>query len=275
MSFLSKKFYSTYWESYPTDFHLKDYLWYYLLKWYLFAAVKKYIDTHHVKELSICDIGGGYGYDNLLLKKLLAFYYPEVTIQVDLIDPNINFYADTTHQKQSFINYHETSFLTMDIAPLKKKYDLIICSEVVEHLWGAEQEVCFSRFNEVLKLGGIVYLTTPNGSSVLKNAFGLRHWKAKNDTYFLCEFNHRYAHIGIPTIFQTLGLFIRKSFKVDHIYPTTLFSGTNLSRFSLIANIPFLWLWRINLFFSCGNVTIAVKDKELDLTQWYNKETFS
>ena len=62
-------------------------------------------------------------------------YFPDVLVTIDLFDPDIDFYRDTVHHKQEGITYYNTSFLTIDLAQFREKYDIIICSEVIEHLW--------------------------------------------------------------------------------------------------------------------------------------------
>ncbi len=64
----------------------------------------------------------------------MAIYFPHVTIEVDLFDPDIDFYRDTIHNKQPDITYFIESFLSIDTEVFNQKYDIIICSEVYEHL---------------------------------------------------------------------------------------------------------------------------------------------
>lgn len=170
----------------------------------------QYIEDSGKKSFSICDVGAGYGYDDTLFKTIIRHYYPDVTLQIDIFDPEINFYKDTTHTKQADITYYEQSFLSIDVQKYHDYYDIIICSEVVEHLWTSEQEVFFSNFNHILKVGGMVLLTTPNGSSLFKTIAGLLQRKHKQTELFAAEFNHRYAHIGVAPLFQLMGLFLRK-----------------------------------------------------------------
>lgn len=81
----------------------------------------------------------------------------DVTIDVDVIDPTSDFYNTVHHlndsdiNRQKTINYIEDSFVHMDLNNYHEKYDIIICCEVIEHLWTSEQEVFFANFNRILK----------------------------------------------------------------------------------------------------------------------------
>lgn len=74
-----------------------------------------------------------------------------------MIDPTIDFYNKVHHLnnsdivQQQHITYIEESLLTMDISDHREKYDIIICSEVIEHLLSNEQEVFFAQFNRILQ----------------------------------------------------------------------------------------------------------------------------
>lgn len=263
-------FNANYKTAYPVSFHLKDQLWYYEIKYSMILEVLNYIERTKKETLTLCDVWGWYWYDDTFIKNVVHHYFPHVTITVDLFDPDINFYHGTTHNKQPDIEYHEESFLTIDMLLYKDKYDIIVCSEVIEHLWWAEQEICFVNFNRILKKWGILLLTTPNWSSILKVWFWLLQWKKNNYDTFMSEFNHRYAHIGIPTLFQILGLFVRKWFTVQSIVPSTFVSSTLVSPLSIWMNILFKILIWLNLFLSTDNLYIVTKNEEIDETKWYN-----
>ncbi len=83
--------------------------------------------------------------------------YPEKKLHITVIDPTIDFYNkvhklnDSDILKQQHITYIEESLLTMDISTHREKYDIVICSEVIEHLLSNEQELFFAQFNRILK----------------------------------------------------------------------------------------------------------------------------
>ena len=272
-------FHSAYQAIYPNDLHLKHELRYYLSKVRVVNNVLKYIKESGKKRIKVCDIDWGYGYDDLLIRKLAHESMPDVKIDIDVLDPTVDFYNTIHHLddsdigKQSEINYILESFLTFDTKANHEKYDIILCCEVIEHLRTSEQEVFFSNFNRILKPGGLVALTVPNGSNTFKQLFGLYTRSRKQNHIFEAEFNYRYSHIGVPTIFQVLGLFQRKWFQVQDVYGTTFLSSTKTNRLQIILHKIFDLFCYINLFFSTDAVYIAKKEHKLDDKMWHNDST--
>lgn len=236
----------------------------------MILEVLNYIKHTGKTTLHMCDVGWGYGYDDTFIRNVVRHYYPNVSIEVDLFDPDIDFYRDTIHKKQDNINYYSESFLTINMDQYQNKYDLIVCSEVIEHLWWAEQEICFTNFNKILKRWGLILLTTPNGSSIIKTLYGLIKRKRWDYDTFLSEHNHRYAHIGIPTLFQVIGLFVRKGFKVDKIIPSAPTSWIPVTSFHIMVNKLFKILLWVNLFFSTDNLYVVRKSEDINTNLWYN-----
>ena len=269
-------FYRYYHEIYPNDLHLKNELWYYVSKYRIITNILQHIKHSNKKHFKVCDIGGWYGYDDMLLRKLASIYYPDATIDVDVLDPTTDFYNTVHHLegsdigKQSKINYIEESFLTFDTQANAEKYDIILCCEVIEHLRTSEQEVFFANFNRILKKGGIIGVTCPNGSAMFKGLYGVYTWFRKQDHIFEAEFHYRYSHIGVPTVFQVLGLFQRKGFQVRQMYATTPLSSTKVTILGMILNKLFEACKYINLFFSTDAVYIATKRHALDEQKRYN-----
>lgn len=274
----SSDFYNHYQEVYPNDLHLKHELWYFLNKFHGINKVLDYIKTLGKKHIHICDIGGGYGYDDLLIKRLAADQGLDIQIDVDVIDPTSDFYNKVHHLKdsdigkQNKIQYIEDSFVHMDLEEYEGKYDIIICCEVIEHLRTSEQEVFFANFNRILKKWGFIVVSNPNGSSILKGLYGIYTRIKKQNHIFEAEFNYRYSHIGVPTIFQVLGLFQRKWFQVQNIIPTTLLSSTKTSVFNLLTNKLFALFKYLNLFFTTDIVYTAIKTEEINNTKRHNQK---
>ncbi len=276
-----KKFHKKYYEIYPNDLHLKHELWYYMIKYRISFSILKYLEKLQATHVRIADVGGGYGYDGLLIRALAAQTMPSLTIDIDVIDPTVNFYNDvhalqeSDISKQNNIAYIEESLLTFDTSKATEKYDIIICSEVIEHLRTSEQEIFFAQFNRILKPGGLITLTCPNGSSLFKQLIGLLTWKRNQQHLFEAEFHYRYSHIGVPTIFQVLGLFQRKGFQVGRIYPSSPVSATKVSTWSKLWTFFLRLPVRTNLFLSTTNVYVAKKEEQLDLKTRHNTFTLS
>lgn len=155
MSYYS--FYKSYQAIYPNDLHLKYELRYFFNKYHVITKIISYLQKSGKKHVHMCDIGGGYGYDDLLIRKIADDMALDVTIDVDVIDPTSDFYntvhhlSDSDIAKQKAINYREESFVHANLSKDYEKYDIVICCEVIEHLWTSEQEVFFANFNRILK----------------------------------------------------------------------------------------------------------------------------
>lgn len=271
-----KQFFSLYQQIYPQDLHIKHELWYYISKYRVMSAILTHIKQSGKKQFAVADIGGGYGYDDILLNTLIKQQFPDVTLTLDVIDPTVDFY-NTVHKleesdirKQHQITYIEQSLLTIAPDAYTHKYDILLCCEVIEHLWTNEQEVFFSQFNRMCKPDGMIALTVPNGSSTLKQLAGLYTWKRKQNHLFTAEFHYRYSHIGVPTLFQVLWLFQRKWFQVTRIFSTTPLSSTKTTLINRFFQQLFSCLGYFSLFFSTDVVYIAKKTQPLDETVWHN-----
>lgn len=269
-------FHTLYNAIYPNDLHLKHELWYFIIKKRIAQSVIAYIESSDNNDIFLCDIGWWYGYDDMLIAELMKRHCPEKKLHITVIDPTIDFY-NKVHKlnnsdivQQQHITYIEESLLTMDISEHREKYDIIICSEVIEHLLSNEQEVFFAQFNRMLKPQWLIALTCPNGSSLIKQIAWLWTRKQKNYTLFDAEFHYRYSHIGVPTLFQVIWLFVRKWFAVHHIAPSALISAFKNTRLMRIVNSILLCIPFLSLFFSTTNVYIAKKENDLDETKRYN-----
>lgn len=269
-------FHTLYNEIYPNDLHLKHELWYFVIKKHIAQSVLGYIQSSNKEDIFLCDIWWWYGYDDILIAELMKKHCPEKKLHITVIDPTIDFYNKVHHLnnsdivQQQHITYIEESLLTMDISAHREKYDIIICSEVIEHLLSNEQEVFFAQFNRILQPWGLIALTCPNGSSVIKQMAWLWTRKQKKYDLFDAEFHYRWSHIGVPTLFQVLWLFVRKWFTVNKIAPSALISAFKNTWLNRIINNILLCIPYASLFFSTTNVYIATKDQQIDQAKRYN-----
>ena len=275
----TSSFYTHYQEVYPNDLHLKNELWYFLNKFHGINKILDYIKKLGKKHIHICDIGGGYGYDDLLLKRIAEDQGLDIKIDGDVIDPTSDFYNKVHHltgsdiAKQNTIQYIEDSFVHMDLEAYDEKYDIVICCEVIEHLRTSEQEVFFANFNRILKKWWFIVVTNPDRSNIFKGIYGIYTRLKKQNHIFEAEFNYRYSHIGIPTIFQVLGLFQRKWFQVQNMLPTTLLSSSRVSVANVLINKVFKLFKYINLFFTTDIVYTAIKIEEIDDKKRFNQKS--
>lgn len=119
------------------------------------------------KGATVLDAGSSPGFTSLALK-LLGF-------EVLALDINPAPYKDLL-QKQGV--YTIKADLENGSIPLKNQYvDCVVFTEVLEHLHPYRIPYVLSEINRVLKLGGGLYLTTPNVASIgkrVKLLFGLQ-----------------------------------------------------------------------------------------------------
>ena len=111
--------------------------------------VKKILSPLHFE--SVLDVGCGNGE----LLSIMASIYPQAKLNgTDLSD-----FVISKNQKY----YPQVDFKTLDIQKdkLSESYDLVICSEVIEHI--EDQKSTFRNLAEMVKSGGHLLLTCPTG----------------------------------------------------------------------------------------------------------------
>lgn len=113
----------------------------------LFPRIKQYLPNVNFKYL---DVGCGTG----VLVNLLTEEYPESIIYgCDFSEVKIKQCVEFYKRKKYFV--HNI------LDPIEKKYDIISCTEVLEHLEEPEQAL-FNLLNALLEQG-ILIITVPNG----------------------------------------------------------------------------------------------------------------
>ena len=105
-----------------------------------------------LKNKTVLDVGCGYGYGAELLKK---FDYT-----------GVDYYNKAIEKAQK--KYPKSKFLQMEIPPLKffdNTFDNVVCLEVIEHVPEEKGMEMLKEIYRVLKNGGILFLSTPNGDN--------------------------------------------------------------------------------------------------------------
>lgn len=104
-----------------------------------------------------------------MVDRLLKFIKSEHLIKsfsyadIGLENPKMNFIKERTDIKVDQIVVEDFNF---DLLPKKKKYDVIFCFEIIEHL---QNPLFFIReLKSILKDNGVIYLTTPSNPKWLK-----------------------------------------------------------------------------------------------------------
>lgn len=138
-----------------------------------------------IKPSLSLDVGCGIGVEADVLSK-----YSKV-IGIDISDEVL----DIARKRYPNIEFRKEDVCSMSFED--SKFDFIISMSVIEHV--LDTEAMFREFNRVLKMGGIIVLTSPE-ASFLKNAVvSMFYW----DTFFHPE-NPHIRHYSKKTLRQTL-----------------------------------------------------------------------
>lgn len=216
------------------------------------------------RDLTIVDVGGCNGFDLKCIKDLADYNKFKSKIKFVVIDKNIEFYR--IKKRFDFIEYFPIDIASCDVSYLKA--DIVICSEVIEHIWDCDKEVIFTKINEMMNVNGLLLMSTPNGSSIIKNLFALVR---KNTDKLLDDFRDIYHHKGSVTIYQSMSILKRKGFELKNIkFTAVIFDLIGRNIFHRLINflfglIPYSQLISTNL------VYVSFKKEGICYDKWYNQ----
>lgn len=118
------------------------------------AAARYQFAATYVQNKSVIDVGCGLGQGSLVLANAgarlvlgLDYSIAAVDLARGLKRPNLKFRVGTT----------------IELQKLKQKFDSIICLEVLEHIPLDQVSKTIASFAQILKKGGKLVLSTPNG----------------------------------------------------------------------------------------------------------------
>ena len=175
-----------------------------------FLYISKFLSAN--KNIEILEIGPGEG---ILANIFLQAGYKSF----DIIEPN-DILREKLMQKgvRKAFNYSIPMLQEKD-----KSYDLIICTDVFEHLNDRiESQQFIESVNRVLRKGGIFFLLSPDYTE----------WK---DDFYNCDFSHN----NVTTVRRTMQLFSDYNLNsLSYKYTYCCFSG--LSGFFIGKTIKFL-----------------------------------
>ena len=114
--------------------------------------IQRNLKKLNIKNTEILDLGCGYGWMSNFLKKFGNY------TGVDFSNSSIEFANKNFKENGNFILADEMS-LTLGL-PIEKKFDIIVCSEVIEHV--VDQISFVQQIQMFLKPNGHLFLTTPN-----------------------------------------------------------------------------------------------------------------
>ena len=160
----------------------------------------KICKQHKIKRPSLIEIGAGYGSFCFLAKKSKFF------ADVHAVEPTPD---GAKNCKKKGIETHDKP---IEILKIKKKYDLLVNFEVIEHLFSPKKFLIDSR--KILKTGGFIILTCPNGMG-----FDIQILKTKSDSIdheHLNYFNpNSITHLFESSGFSVLDVFTPGQLDVD------------------------------------------------------------
>ena len=116
------------------------------------AKRKKNSDKNDLSQLKILDIGCGGG----LVSEMIANSNADITA-IDPIEKNIMIAKAHQKKSQSKVNYIHS---TLDKLPKNKKFDVILCLEVIEHV--TNPKLFVTQMSDYLKSDGILFIATIN-----------------------------------------------------------------------------------------------------------------
>ena len=116
------------------------------------------------REIDILDVGCGDGYHICMLNTIKGVKEKAAFTGIDISDVNVSF-ASMVAKELSFKNIDFLTGSAEDLGFLCKKFDVVLCSDVVEHLKFPEK--CIASILDVLRPGGIAIITTPNSDNLI------------------------------------------------------------------------------------------------------------
>lgn len=142
-----------------------------------FNIWKDILDKYICIKKNVLDIGCGSG--------VFSFYLAQKGINVTGVDAAENMIKLCEEKKSNFllnnIEFHHSTLPLLQGVPLTK-YDVIICSSVLEYVDGIED--VFSLFKDILKPKGIIIFSLPNSDSIYRFIEKLTFKVINKPTYF-------------------------------------------------------------------------------------------
>ena len=193
---------------------------------YLIKIIK---DKFPNKEINIIDIGCG----QANLAKLLRAEGYEKIVGIDKLELNKVKNIDYL-QKYHNLDIELENFIT------DKKFDLIICSEVIEHLNNTQK--ILKLMKNLLNDNGIIILTVPNNSNIFSRFYFC--WKGMLKRYPV-EKKNSYSHITIILKENLMSFLNRIDMKIVQILGGKIF----FKNFCIFPNKYFSYFWSYDVVY--------------------------
>ena len=173
------------------------------------------------ESIGVLDVGCGNGVDLFCINSIYNDFQKSIFVGLDLSEENIRSCNNAKDEK----NIPNINFLVGDIESMSFKegtFDVVICSEVLEHL--PNQTHVVMEIRRILKDGGALIISTPNKSnSFLKIARFFRFlglWKHKSEGKMkqgIPPFGEGFGHISTRSLSELVDIFSKAKFKIESI----------------------------------------------------------
>lgn len=176
---------------------------------YTLKYLKKVLSEFGLRQLNILDLGCGVGTIDFYLAKM-GHHVTGVDVSPDAIN------ICKTAQKQ--LEFDNTNFICADIAnvPIHRKFDLIICSEVIEHV--EDDDGLLAKMHPLLNDGGMLLLTTPSQKAPLYRLGLLKNFDRRVGHL------RRYTMDSLTELVSSSGFEIVTSAKTESILRNMLYT---------------------------------------------------
>jgi 2-polyprenyl-3-methyl-5-hydroxy-6-metoxy-1,4-benzoquinol methylase len=239
--------------------------------------IYKVIITEKGKRLKILDLGCG---DGINIFRWHFINNQASYIGVDFDKKSIA-HAKTVSKKNSLknLNFIYMNILDEEILKLsEEKFDIILCSEIFEHLYDEEKVKLMNNINYLLKNNGYLIITTPTTDSIPRNIYEsdnkllikLNNFIFKNsyEDRILTDFKGgRHHHVGVCNKKYYHKLAYRKGFEIIKVWPSSIAMGAGMPKIILqIANIIFVKMNPFGKKYSTNLIYLykKVSDKIID-----------
>jgi 2-polyprenyl-3-methyl-5-hydroxy-6-metoxy-1,4-benzoquinol methylase len=160
------------------------------------------VDSYITNAKSVLDYGAGIG---ILISQLLKHDF-EVT-GTDFSYDSIEIVNNKFKENSNF----KGAYYIDEIMTLNKKYDVIFCNEMIEHINDHYLDITFNNFKHLLSDDGVVIITTPNDEKLEDNMI----FCANCDSTF-----HRWQHVKSWDSSSLREVISKYGFKSENIYTT-------------------------------------------------------
>ncbi len=177
------------------------------------------------KKIDILDVGCGDGYHICMFNTIKGVKEKVAFTGIDISDVKVSF-ASKVAKELSFNNIVFKTGSAEELGFLGKKFDVVLCSDVVEHLISPEK--CLASIYDVLMPGGIAIITTPNSDNLImriKNKLFPRKAQIEIDD----------EHISLKGLKEWIGIARENGFDVLNVSRGALiFGGYRYNRYPIL-----------------------------------------